>query len=147
MAWTLCKKNLGVRNTLVGPNGTGKTLFALQLRAQCELQGLQPRYLSAEDLAGLEREQYVQFASSQLTGGFFIPLYETYKNIGKQFGLLGDAFILLNDKLDLKTRVEATLSQLFDRELTLSTVTGSLEPKMRKKKGDTYGPPERVSRP
>ncbi len=46
--------------------------------------------------------------------------------------------ILLTEKLDLKTKVEATLSQLFDRELTLSTETGTLRPKLRKKKGEVY---------
>lgn len=132
------KTEWGFVNFLIGPNGTGKTLFALELKRNLEQHGLQPRYLNAERLAGLERQNYGQFGSSNLQQGFEIRQYETYKTHGREYGLSGDAFILLNEKMDLRSRVEATLSQLFDRELSLSTETGSLQPKLRKSKGEAY---------
>lgn len=132
------KDEWGFVNFLIGPNGTGKTLFAMELKKQCQNHGMKPRYLNAERLAGLERQQYGNFGSSNLHDGFTISQYQTYKSHGQEYGLSGDAFILLSEKLDLKTKVEATLSQLFDRELTLSTDTGTLRPKLRKKKGETY---------
>jgi hypothetical protein len=135
---TFEKNEWGFVNFLIGPNGTGKTLFATELKKQCQKQGMKPRYLNAERLAGLERQQYGNFGSSNLHDGFNISQYQTYKSNGQEYGLSGDAFILLSEKLDLKTKVEATLSQLFDRELTLSTDTGTLRPKLRKKKGETY---------
>lgn len=135
---TFEKNEWGGVNFLIGPNGTGKTLFANELKKQCQNQGMKPRYLNAERLAGLERQQYGNFGYSNLHDGFTISQFQTYKSNGQEFGLSGDAFILLSEKLDLKTKVEATLSQLFDRELTLSTDTGTLRPKLRKQKGETY---------
>jgi pantothenate kinase-related protein Tda10 len=49
---TFHKDEWGAINFLVGPNGTGKTLFAEQLRTQCQNQGMIPRYLSGERLYG-----------------------------------------------------------------------------------------------
>ena len=132
------KFDWGFVNFLIGPNGTGKTLFAFELKRNCEQHGLHQRYLNAERLAGLEKQSYGQFGSSNLQQGFQIAQYEAYKTHGRQYGLSGDAFILLNEKMDLRGRVEATLSQLFDRELSLSTETGSLKPKLRKKRGEAY---------
>jgi hypothetical protein len=135
---TFEKNEWGGVNFLIGPNGTGKTLFANELKNQCQKHGMKPRYLNAERLAGLERQQYGHFGNSNLHEGFTISQFQTYKSNGQEFGLSGDAFILLSEKLDLKTKVEATLTQLFDRELTLSTDTGTLRPKLRKQKGETY---------
>lgn len=70
--------------------------------------------------------------------GFQIPRYASLKQQGKQFGLAADAFILLKEKIDLKLKVEATLSQLFDRELMLSTDSGYLRPTLRKGTADPY---------
>src|SRR5262245_60779464 len=103
------KNDWGYVNFLIGPNGTGKTLFATELRKQCQSQGMRPRYLNAERLAGLERQHYGNFSSSNLHEGFAIPQYQAYKSQSQEFGLSGDGFILLTEKLDLKTKVEATL--------------------------------------
>ena len=45
---------------------------------------------------------------------------------------------MLNEKLDLRAKVEAILSQLFDRELTLSTATGFLQPMMSRIRSEAY---------
>ncbi len=90
---TFEKKDWGYVNFLIGPNGTGKTLFATELKTQCQNQGMKPRYLNAERLAGLERQHYGNFSSTNLHEGFTINQYQSYKSQGQQHGLSGDGFI------------------------------------------------------
>ena len=132
------KNEWGFINYLVGPNGTGKTLFAEQLREKCEQQGLKVRYLSTERLAGLQRRNYNPFSASQIEQGFNIARFTQYKNYGKQFGLSADAFIILKEKLDIRIRIEAALSQFFGRRIRLAEEGGFLNPKIRKTGGDEY---------
>lgn len=61
------KNNWGALNFLIGPNGTGKTIFVNELQRHFPSHGLHPRYLSAERLAGLERQQYGTFSSQVFT--------------------------------------------------------------------------------
>jgi len=137
---TFQKNEWGFLNFLVGPNGTGKTLFAEQLKQQCQDQGLKPRYLNAERLAGLEKQQYGNFGSSNLSNGLNIGLFTAYKNQGISFGLSADAFVILKEKLDVRIRVEASLSQLFGRRIRLAEEGGFLKPKVRKiQDGGEYG--------
>ncbi len=50
-----------------------------------------------------------------------------------------DTFLLLEDRLDLRIRVEATLSPLFDRDVVLDWDSGSLVPKAAmRKSGESY---------
>lgn len=133
------KRDWGYVNFLVGSNGSGKTLFADQLKAQCVDKGFKTRYLNAERLAGLERQNYGNFGYSQLERGFNTGDYGSYKNQGKNYGLSSDAFVLLRQKLDAKIRIEATLSQLFGRRIKLTEVGGFLKPMVQKiNGGDEY---------
>src|SRR6266516_4639027 len=81
------KNQWGLVNFLVGPNGTGKTLFAEQLNDQCLAQNLKPRYLNAERLVGFEKQNYGDFGFSQMSRGFDIGNYTNYKSQGKNYGL------------------------------------------------------------
>jgi len=134
------KNEWGSINYLVGPNATGKTRFAEQLKQQCENQKLKVRYLSSERLAGFEKQRYDYFGYSNLEGGLNIGQFLQLKSYGIQYGLSADAFIILKEKLDLKIKIEATLSQLFGRRIRLAEEGGFLKPKIQRiEAGNEYG--------
>lgn len=134
------KNEWGSLNFLVGPNGTGKTQFAERLKQQCQNQGLTTRYLNAERLTGFEKQDYGLFGYSQMGRGLDIGQFSSYKNQGKDYGLSSGAFVILKEKLDVRIRVEASLSQLFGRRIRLAEEGGFLKPKVQKiRGGDEYG--------
>jgi len=134
------KNEWGSINYLVGPNATGKTQFAEQLKQQCQNQGLKVRYLSSERLAGLEKMNYSYFSSSGMHQGLNIGQLGEYKNYGAQYGLVSDAFATLKEKLDIRVKIEATLSQLFGRRIRLAEEGGFLQPKIKRiEVGNEYG--------
>jgi len=134
------KNEWGSINYLVGPNATGKTRFAEQLKQQCQSQGLKIRYLSSERLSGLERQQYGLFGYSNISRGLDIGQFTEYKNQGLNYGLSAGAFAILKEKLDVKIKIEATLSQLFGRQIRLAEEGGFLKPKIQRiEVGDEYG--------
>jgi hypothetical protein len=75
------KNEWGDVNFLVGPNGSGKTLFAEQLRLRCAaVQNLRVRYVNAERLVGLEKENTPwQHAHGVFYQGFDIGRAEQLK--------------------------------------------------------------------
>ncbi len=134
------KNEWGSINYLVGPNATGKTRFAEQLKQQCQDQELKTRYLSSERLAGLERQQYGLFGYSNIYEGLNIGRFKDYKSQALTYGLAADAFAVLKEKLDVKIRIEATLSQLFGRRIRLAEEGGFLKPKVQRiEVGNEYG--------
>jgi hypothetical protein len=142
------KDQWGYLNFLVGPNGTGKTLFAEQLMAQCRHQGLTTRYLNAERLSGLERTNYagVYGQHSPLRRGIDISNFPAFLSNSPNMGLSVDAFILLKEKLDVRVKLEAALSELFGRRLRLIEEGGFLKPKLQGiGAGDEYDLKERES--
>lgn len=134
------KDEWGHINLLVGANGSGKTVFAEQLKQQCQNQGLKTRYLNAERLTGLEKQNYPNYIHSRTERGLDIAKFAQYKNEGIQLGLSSDAFIILKEKIDIRIKIEATLSQLFKRRIRLAEEGGFLRPKMQKiHGGNEYG--------
>jgi hypothetical protein len=122
----------GSINYLVGPNAAGKTRFVERLKDQCQNQKFKVRYISSERLAGLERNNYSYFSSSGIYQGLNIGQFVQYKTHGAQYGLVSDAFATLKEKLDVKIKIEATLSQLFGRRIRLAEEGGFLKPKIQK---------------
>ena len=118
-------------NFIVGANGTGKTLLSNALRDKLREKGYIARILSAERLAGFEKESYVYFASSQIRDGLNISNFGEYKNYGNQYGLSSSAFIILKERLDIRIKIEAILSDLFNKSIRLVEEGGFLRPKMQ----------------
>lgn len=119
----------GSLNFLIGPNGTGKTLFAEQLENQIRRYSV--RYLNAERLSGMERQRYGKYGRTNLQQGISLENEDTFRQQGENYGLSSDAYIELRNKPDLKARIQAILSGFFDREIQLEVEGGYLKPKMR----------------
>lgn len=118
-------------NFIVGPNGTGKSLFSDQLKQQLGQKRYKVRLLTAERLAGFEKASYSYFTSSQIMQGLNISQFNEYKNYGNQYGLSSPAFILLKQRMDIRIRIEAILSDLFKKNIRLVEEGGFLKPKMQ----------------
>lgn len=118
-------------NFIVGANGTGKSLLSEQLKIQLQRKGYSVRLLTAERLAGFEKSNYNYFTSTQLDHGLNISVFNEYKNYGNHYGLSSPAFILLKQRLDIRIRIEAILSDLFKKNIRLVEEGGFLKPKMQ----------------
>ena len=128
---------IGYINYLVGPNGTGKSQFSEQLKNFFNNKQLKCRVLSADRLTGLgfstkeninmNHGNYVA-SQSNFHDGFGKKEFQYYKQ-GAEFLDTGvDAFVLLEEKLDLKIKIEAILSQILYRDLRLEWDSGKLVP-------------------
>jgi hypothetical protein len=133
---TFEKNKWSAINLFVGPNGTGKTLFAEELQKPLKANGYNPRPLSAERLFGLEKQDYVHFGSRRHgDSGINIAEFDRLKSEGASFGLVKDAFVLLKERLDLRITIETILSDIFKKRMRLSEQGGFLKPKMQNLKG------------
>ena len=127
-------------NFIVGPNGTGKSLFSVQLSAKLKDKGYKVRYLSAERLSGFEKTNYLYFTQSRLNDGLNISDFNHYKEYGQNYGLSTYAFIILKERLDVKIKIEALLSDLFRKTIRLVEEGGFLKPKIQNiDGGEEYG--------
>jgi len=113
---------IGVINFLVGPNGSGKSRFAEMLHASLG----NARLLGTDRLSGMEhsaalRSIYGDYFPSGLRKDQFSQL----KGAGQQ-GSGIDTIVLLEERMDLRIQVEATLSHLFNRKIILEWDSGSL---------------------
>jgi len=113
---------IGTINFLVGPNGSGKSKFAEALRSHLG----NARMLGTDRLSGMEKSSALwsiwgdHFASG-LAKNFFVQ----FKNAGQQ-GSGIDTIVLLEERMDLRIQVEATLSHLFNRKIILEWDSGNL---------------------
>lgn len=127
-------------NFIVGANGTGKSLLSNELKTQFERKGFKVRLLTAERLSGFEKTSYAYFVDSQLNNGLNLSSIDKYKNYGKQYGLSTSAFITLKERLDIRIKIEALLSDLFKKTIRLVEEGGYLKPKMQNiDGGEEYG--------
>jgi len=138
---TFTKSEWGNINLIVGPNGTGKSLFADQLKAQLSNQGIKPRMLNAERLSGLEKMNYQYFThGSNFNEGLNISQFSTIKSQGDVYGLSSSAFVVLKERLDIRIKIEAILSDIFKKTIRLVEEGGFLKPKIQNISGGAeYG--------
>ena len=123
--------SIGRINFLVGPNGSGKSKFAEALKSYLG----NARILGTDRLSGMEHTSpYKDAFGDNFAHGLVKHQFPYFKNAGEQgFGL--DTIILLEERMDLRIQVEATLSDLFDRRILLEWDSGNLMAKARL--GDT----------
>ena len=125
------KNEWGYINYLVGANGTGKSLLAEQIKAHFNGGGFLPRYLNAERLIGLEKQEEGRYGGGKLQRGFDITYFEDYKNRAENNGLSSSAIIILKQRLDIRIKIEALLSDIFGKTIRLVEEGGFLKPKMQ----------------
>jgi AAA domain, putative AbiEii toxin, Type IV TA system len=108
---------------LVGPNGSGKSRFAAALRDHLP----NTRLLGTDRLAGMEATGagLRNIHGDHFGNGFAKSTFPQLKSLATQ-GSGIDAIILLEERLDLSIQVEATLSHLFNRQITLDWDSGNL---------------------
>jgi hypothetical protein len=128
---TFNKNKWGEINIIVGPNGTGKSLFSDKLKQQLSNQNYKTRLLNAERLSGLEKQNYTYFGSSNFDAGLNISHFANLKSNGESFGLSSSAFIILKERLDIRIKIEALLSDIFDKTIRLVEEGGYLKPKIQ----------------
>ena len=128
---TFEKNNWNYINVIVGPNGTGKSLLAEQIKNKLTQDGFRVRPLTAERLFGLEKQDYSYFGSPRNLQGINISEFGTLKSQGVQFGLAKDAFIILKERLNVRIKVESIISDIFEKNIQLFEEGGFLIPKIQ----------------
>ena len=132
---TFQTNQIGAINFLVGPNGSGKSQFATQLLTDLRRRGRRVRLLGTDRLSGMEQITQVRsFTGDPTSQGYAKRRFSTYKEAGDA-GSGIDTVVLLEERLDLRIRIEATLGHLFDREITLDWDSGNLIPMVRRAGG------------
>ena len=122
----------------MGPNGTGKSLFAEQLKEQLTIGGYKTRLLNAERLTGMEKQDYSYFSNGSFSQGLNIGQFELLKTHGAIFGLSSSAFVILKERIDIQIKIEALLSDIFQKSIRLVEEGGYLKPKIQNVGGAEY---------
>lgn len=113
---------IGTINFLVGPNGSGKSKFAEALRSHLG----NARMLGTDRLSGMEQTNALRsLFGDHFASGLAKNHFSHYKNAGQQ-GSGIDTIVLLEERMDLRIQVEATLSHLFNRKIILEWDSGNL---------------------
>ncbi len=124
---------IGPINFLVGPNGSGKSRFAGVLLDQMKSIPGGARLLGTDRLKEMADPVATQsFVGDPFAGGFAKNWFHHLKTAGEE-GSGIDTIVLLEERMDLRIQVEATLSHLFDREIILEWDSGNLVGKIRRR--------------
>ena len=125
---------IGVINFLVGPNGSGKSRFAAALGSHLG----NARMLGTDRLAGMEQLSALRSIwGDHFESGFAKNQFARLKNAGQQGSGL-DTIVLLEERMDLRIQVEATLSHLFNRRISLEWDSGNLVARVALGTSDSY---------
>jgi len=113
---------IGVINFLVGPNGSGKSKFAEALQRHLG----DARILGTDRLEGMEQSNaFRSIFGDHLGKGLQKGHFQRFKDAGQQ-GSGIDTLVLLEERMDLRIQVEATISHLFNRKIMLEWDSGNL---------------------
>ena len=124
---------VGPINFLVGPNGSGKSRFASALLEQLKSKG-NARLLGTDRLSEMKGPGGLRnFIHDYFGKGFAKDRFKDLKTAGTE-GSGIDTIVLLEERMDLRIQVEATLSHLFEREIVLEWDSGNLIPKVERRK-------------
>lgn len=132
---TFTKDRWGYINYIVGANGTGKSLLAEQIKGKFSGDGFLPRYLNAERLTGFEKNPVGHYGGGNLAGGFNISQFADLKIYAENSGLSSSAIIILKERLDVRIKIEALLSDIFGKTIRLAEEGGYLKPVMQRISG------------
>ena len=101
-------QQIGPINYLVGPNGSGKSRFASEMVKHLE----KSRLLGTDRLSGMGDFELLQpFTGELFKRGYAKDNFQHLRNAGKR-GSGIDTIVLLEERMDLRVQVEATLSHL-----------------------------------
>ncbi len=130
---------VGPVNYLVGPNGSGKSRFAVELLRQLKNRGGGVRLLGTDRLREMADPGPLRnYWGDNLQGGYAKNSFEWLRQAGAE-GSGIDTILLLEDRMDLRIRIEGTLSHLFGRDVELEWDSGNLVPKaVRRETGESY---------
>ncbi len=131
--------HVGPINYLVGPNGSGKSRFAEKLLDHFKAQSFEARLLGTDRLRDMANPgELGRYFGDNFADGYSKNTFNHLRMAGKQ-GSGVDTVLLLEERMDLRIRIEATLSHLFGRDIVLDWDSGILVPKaVRRKGGETY---------
>jgi predicted ATP-dependent endonuclease of OLD family len=125
------KESWGNMNYLIGPNGTGKSIFLEQLLQQLR-ENYSIRYINSEKLAGLEKSEDIgSISSSSIKDG--VRYSGDYRNSYKSLGERGypiDLLIELKENPETLIKVQTILNQYFGRRIELDIGGGFLNLKI-----------------
>ena len=126
---TFCLDQVRPVNYLVGPNGSGKSRFAAALGAKLP----KSRLLPTDRLTGMEQHwSFPQFSSQQFEQGLARSRFSGLTApVSAGSGIA--ALAMLEERLDVRIQVEATLRHLFNREIYFDWDEGNLVPKARRR--------------
>ena len=128
-------QQIGPINYLVGPNGSGKSQFARSLFNQLRIQLGGGRLLDTDRLGGMEQSASIDnFFGRHFSSGFSKGNFAGLKQAGEA-GSGIDTFVHLEERMDLHIQIQATLSHLFNREISLEWDSGNLIPRVARSGG------------
>ncbi|MDE0226803.1 MAG: AAA family ATPase [Gammaproteobacteria bacterium] len=130
---------VGSVNYLVGPNGSGKSRFAIGLLGQLQNRGRGARLLGTDRLREMaDPGRAGRYWGDNFEGGYAKSLFDQLRAAGAE-GSGIDTVLLLEDRMDLRIRIEGTLGHLFGRDVELEWDSGNLVPKaVRRETGQSY---------
>ena len=122
---------VGPVNFLVGPNGSGKSRFADALAPRLP----NSRFLRTDRLSGMEQHNQFEGMFNQRFGDGLPQdqLVSVKRASGLGSGMA--ALALLEERMDLRIQLEATLGHLFNRDIRFEWNSGNLLVKTRRQDG------------